>query len=209
VVPYGVDLDIFQPGLAGGRELVAAVTGDNKPYVISVATLFRGKNLPMLRDAVARLQARGFPHRLVLVTGPPGDGSDREAALTELRLGRELVVLFEKVEEHDLAALLAGACAFCLPSRFEGFGIPALEALACGVPTIVSGGGALPEVVADAGLVIEPTVQAIEDALAAVLADEALARRMALIGRRRAERFPWTATAEGWKRACERAIAAH
>jgi glycosyltransferase involved in cell wall biosynthesis len=150
VVPYGVDLDAFRPGLTGGRELVQGGTNDDRPYIICIASLFRGKNLPLLRDAVVRLQRQGFAHRLVLVTGPSGDRSDSTAELAELANSEGSVLIFQRIPEVQLAALIAGADVFCLPSRFEGFGLPALEALACGVPTVVSDGGALPEVVADA-----------------------------------------------------------
>ena len=58
--------------------------------------------------------------------------------------------------EPELAAVIAGAAVLCLPSWFEGFGLPALEAIACGVPVVVSDRGALPEVVGDAGLIVSP-----------------------------------------------------
>jgi glycosyltransferase involved in cell wall biosynthesis len=206
VVPPGVDLNIFQPGLTGGRELVASRTNDDRPYIIAVASLFRGKNLPLLRRAVARLASRGFPHRLVLVTQRSGDGFDSTQALSELRTGAEpRPEVFENVTDRELAALIASSTAFCLPSRFEGFGLPALEALACGVPVIVSNGGALPEVVADAGLIVMPELDMIERALATVIEDHTLARTLALKGRQRAETFTWERTTEGWMRALTRA----
>ena len=206
VVPPGVDVNIFQPGLTGGRELVASRTKDDRPYIISVASIFRGKNLPLLQSAVARLASRGFPHRLVLVTQRTEAEIDPTQALTEptTDAGHRLEV-FENVTDRELAALIAESAAFCLPSRFEGFGLPALEALACGVPVIVSNGGALPEVVADAGLIVEPDADVIERALATVIEDQAFARTLALKGRQRAETFTWERTAEGWMRALTRA----
>lgn len=206
VVPPGVDLNIFQPGLTGGRELVASRTNDDRPYIIAVASLFRGKNLPLLQRAVARLASRGFPHRLVLVTQRSGDGFDSTQALTEFRTRVEpRPEVFENVTDGELAALIASSTAFCLPSRFEGFGLPALEALACGVPVIVSNGGALPEVVAEAGLIVVSELDMIERALATVIEDHTLARTLALKGRQRAETFTWERTTEGWMRALTRA----
>lgn len=210
VVPLGVDLTTFQPGLAGGRELVAARTGDDRPYVICVASLFRGKNLVLFRRAFARLSSRGLPHRLVLVTQDAGvDRLGASIVLTELLAGDGLPPeIFQNVPEEQLAALIAGATALCLPSSFEGFGLPALEALACGVPVIVSDAGALPEVVADAGLIVEATEDAVEQALAAVIEDHALARRLAAQGRARAEMFTWEKMAEGWMLSLARAARA-
>ncbi len=206
VVPLGVDLNVFRPGLSGGRQLVAARTGDDRPYIICVASLFKGKNLLLLRDAVDRLSTRGFPHRLVLVTQRPGDGSDSAARLDELKLTKGLPPeIFQDMTEEDLAGLVAGSSAFCLPSRFEGFGLPALEALACGVPVVVSDGGALPEIVADAGLVVSPTLEAVENALAMILEDAGLAQDLSSRGRRRAEAFPWERMKRGWMSCLERA----
>jgi len=209
VVPPGVDTNLFQPGLGGGRELVAARTSDDRPYIITVASLFRGKNLPLLLRAMARLSSRGFPHRWVLVTQKSGDGVDPTPALAELREGAGPgPEIFENVTDRELAALIASSTAFCLPSHFEGFGLPALEALACGVPVVVSNGGALPEVVADAGLIVEPGVDAIEQALARVIEDRAFAATLGRRGRRRAEAFTWEKTIAGWMRALTRAAEA-
>jgi glycosyltransferase involved in cell wall biosynthesis len=207
VVPLGVDAAVFRPGLTGGRELVGARGEDDRPYIVSVASLARRKNLPMLRDAVARLARRGFPHRLVLVTQRSGDGTDPTAALAELRSGDgRPPVIFQDVSENDLAAIVSGAAAFCMPSSFEGFGLPSLEALACGVPVIVSDRGALPEVVADAGIIIEPTVEGVEQALARVIEDQDLACSLREKGRQRAETFTWAKVHDGWMRTLTRAV---
>jgi glycosyltransferase involved in cell wall biosynthesis len=206
VVPPGVDLNVFQPGLAGGRELVASRTNDDRPYIITVASLFRGKNLPLLQRAVARLASRGFPHRLVLVTRRShGEKIDPTQALAELTAEGPRLEVFRNITDGELAALIAGSTAFCLPSRFEGFGLPALEALACGVPVVVSNRGGLPEVVADGGLIVEPEVDVVEQALATVLEDQTLARTLALKGRQRAQTFTWERTVAGWMRALTRA----
>lgn len=200
VVPPGVDLTVFQPGLSGGRELVTARAGDDRPYIICVASLFRGKNLVLLRRAVARLSSRGFPHRMVLVTQDTGvDRLGANEVLAELMTGEgSPPIIFQNLPEEQLAALIAGATVFCLPSTFEGFGLPALEALACGVPVLVSDGGALPEVVADAGLIVEPAPEAIEQALASVIEGHSLAQNLAAKGRARAEMFTWEKMIDGW-----------
>jgi glycosyltransferase involved in cell wall biosynthesis len=100
---------------------------------------------------------------------------------------------------------MAEADAFCLPSFFEGFGLPALEAMACGVPVVVSDRGALPEVVGEAGLVVAPEPAPIQDALRRVLSDRCLAQKLGAAGLRRASGFSWRRTAEGWLAALQRA----
>ena len=84
--------------------------------------------------------------------------------------------------DAELAGLMAGAAAFCLPSLYEGFGLTALEALACGAPAVVSDRGSLPEVVGDAALVVTPEAGAVAEALRTVLGDPAT-RRAAARGR--------------------------
>jgi alpha-1,3-rhamnosyl/mannosyltransferase len=107
--------------------------------------------------------------------------------------------------DDDLAALMADADAFCLPSFAEGFGLPALEAMACGVPVLVSDRGALPELVGDAAIVTEPTVDAVEHGLARVFDDAGLAAALRTAARARALEFPWSRTVAGWLSVLERA----
>ncbi|HEX6388309.1 MAG TPA: glycosyltransferase, partial [Solirubrobacteraceae bacterium] len=110
-------------------------------------------------------------------------------------------------DDAELADLMRGAAAFCLPSLAEGYGLPALEALACGTPAIVSNRGALPEVVGDAALVVEPEVDAVTDALRRVLGDADVAARLRAKGPARARTLSWEGTADGWMAAIERAVA--
>ena len=93
---------------------------------------------------------------------------------------------------------MAGAAAFCLPSLYEGFGLTALEAMACGAPVVVSDRGSLPEVVGDAGIVTAPTAAAIAEALRRVLSEPELAARLSAAGPARAAEFTWARTAAGW-----------
>ena len=106
--------------------------------------------------------------------------------------------LLQRLPASDVAALMASADAFCLPSLFEGFGLPALEAMACGAPVVVSNRGALPEVVADGGLVVDPDPEAVSDAILRVVGDRDLANRLRAAGVARAAPFSWTRTAAGW-----------
>jgi glycosyltransferase involved in cell wall biosynthesis len=207
-VPHGVDAQLFNPARKGGRARVAAALGQERPYVLfaSIPSI-RQKNLPALKRAMAALAAAGLPHALAIAGGTAG--GEAPEVLEEIGAdppgfpGR--VAWLGHVGDLELAGLMAEADAFCLPSLFEAFGLTALEAMACAAPVVVSDRGALPEVVGDAGLLCEPTPEAIEATLLSVLTDTALAGRLRAAGRDRAKRMSWERTAEGWLAALRRA----
>ena len=149
-----------------------------------------------------RLAARGLPHSLVLVAGPAPDRRDSSellrAATAELEGAPGRIVHLTGATDAEVAALMAGAAAFCLPSISEGFGLTALEAMACGAPAVVTDRGALPEVVADAGLTVPPRADDLADALEGVLTDAALTARLRAAGVERAAHFTWERTVMGW-----------
>lgn len=185
VAHNGVDLETFRPRPApdlGG------------PYVLFAATVHPRKNLWALREAM-----RGLPeYALAVVAGPAVDRPD------SAELERELLaplpgglVRVERPGDVELAALMSGCAAFCLPSLWEGFGLTAIEAMACGAPVVVSDRGALPEVVGDAGVVVEPTPAAIAAGLRRAIGDRALGEA----GRVRAQRFTWARCADSVLRA--------
>jgi glycosyltransferase involved in cell wall biosynthesis len=183
VVPYGVDAGVFRPGPARGS------------HVLFVGTAHPRKNLESLREACAAL---GRP--LHAVVGPAADRPD--AAELRAHAVRPPLVLVDAPSDEDLSRAMAAAAVLCLPSFSEGFGLPALEAMACGTPVVVGDGGALPEVVGDAGVVCAPEPEAIADGLRRALAEPGLGER----GRARALEFPWSRTASGWLDSLRRAV---
>jgi glycosyltransferase involved in cell wall biosynthesis len=201
-VHHGLDPG-FRPGLPGGAELVARAGGAaGAPYVLYAATLHPRKNLGALRDAMASLAADGRPHVLAVAGGPAPDRDDStallRAAAAELPGAPGRVAILGEPSDAQLAALMAGAAAFCLPSLYEGFGLTALEAMACGAPVVVSDRGALPEVVGGAGVVVAPTAAGVRGGLARVLGDPVLAARLGAAGAARARGFSWEAAGAGW-----------
>ncbi len=101
-----------------------------------------------------------------------------------------------RVADEDLPAYYAGAACLVLPSHYEGFGFPPLEAMACGCPAIVSSAGALPEIAGDATLVVDPRdPPALAGAIELVLTDDAVRRELVDRGLRRARSFTWERTA--------------
>jgi glycosyltransferase involved in cell wall biosynthesis len=208
-VHHGLD-PVFAPGTAGGAELVTGSGGTpGAPYVLYAASLHPRKNLAALREAVAGLAHDGLPHQLAIAGGPAPDRRDssalERAAVAELPGSPGRVVRLGEPSDRELAALMAGAAAFCLPSLYEGFGLTALEAMGCGAPTVVSDRGALPEVVGNAGVVVTPTGQGVHDGLTRVLGDRALATDLGERGAARARGFTWRRTAAGWLSVLEQA----
>jgi glycosyltransferase involved in cell wall biosynthesis len=194
VTPYAAD-PIYRPmPLEEARAAVARRFGVRDSYVLAVGVLQPRKNLPRLVRAFARVVDR-VPHRLLLVGKPGWATEELQTAIERGRLGGR-VQFTGYVPDADLPALYAAADLFAYPSLYEGFGLPPLEAMACGTPVLTSNTTSIPEVVADAAECVDPTDEA---ALAAAL--EELLRvpdRRAELRERgflRAARFSWRETA--------------
>ncbi len=166
------------------------------PYVLYVGTLQPRKNLTGLLDAFASLLAQGRDLHLAIVGKK---GWLYEPLFARVRaLGLEQRVHFTGyVPPADLPALLSGARLFVLPSLYEGFGLPILEAMACGTPVVCSAVASLPEVAGDAAILVDPhdTAQ-LAQALARVLDDPDLSQELVRKGLERATHFSWETCAQ-------------
>lgn len=164
------------------------------PYVLFVGTLEPRKNLVRLVRAYRRVAATGVPHALVIV-GPIGWRTN--ALMREIGLhGLGDIVLTGPLSAEDLDAVYRAADVFAYPSLHEGFGLPVLEAMSRGVPTVASNTSSLPEVAGDAAVGVNPrSVREIASAIELILTDTDLAERLAARGRARAQRFSWAETA--------------
>ena len=190
VIPPGV-IDHFAPRASADVERVRARYGLPGRYVLTVGTLEPRKNMT---TAIAAFEAAAIPDVSLVLVGPPG-WRLRQAIGPHLAAGgsRKGVVLAGKVDDTDLAALYTGAAAFLFPTLYEGFGVPVLEAMACGTPVLASDVASLPEVAGDAALLLPPKdVRAWADALRLVLGDPGRAADLAARGPARAALFPWT-----------------
>jgi glycosyltransferase involved in cell wall biosynthesis len=165
-------------------------------YILAVGNLQPRKNLRRLIEAFAALRAASrIDQRLVLVGKGLWRESDVFGAIKAHGLEEE-VIATGYVPDADLPVLYRAADVFVYPSLYEGFGLPPLEAMACGTPVITSNDSSLPEVVGDAALLIEPTdVGDLATALARLLGDAALRGRLVAAGLARAARFSWEETA--------------
>lgn len=174
------------PGEGGAAARVRKALGLRRPYVLTVTTQSARKNAAALEPAARALARRGVD--LVAAGGGRAYLPGARAAEGVRALGY--------VDEALLPALYAGASAFVLASRYEGFGLTCLEAMASGVPVVAADAGALPETCADAALLVDPDDgDSIAGALERCLDDAAEAERLRAAGRARAAAFTWQRTA--------------
>jgi glycosyltransferase involved in cell wall biosynthesis len=172
-------------------------------YVLSLASNKPHKNLVALVEAFAQIvqiidpNLRSAIYNLQLVIAGHWDPRYPEARAAAERLGLlDAVRFLPGVAEADLPALYSGAEIFAFPSRYEGFGLPPLEAMACGVPVLCCDRSSLPEVVGEAALRVAPTADALAEGLAKLLGDRALRAELRAAGPRRAALFSWRKTAD-------------
>lgn len=193
VIRNGVDLSVFRPiEREAAQHYVRSKFGIDDDYILYTGTLtLPQKNLLRLVDAYHTLTLRGVRHRLVL-TG--GDGKDTHLIhqkVAELGLG-DRITFTGYAPDEDLPCLYNAATAFCFPSLYEGFGLPVLEAMACGCPVVTSNSSSLREVGGDAALLVDPLDSgAIAEALYNLITNDELMREYSAKGLKRAGQFTW------------------
>ena len=203
-VPNGIRLP-SRPDAASDATAGRYLAGGHR-YVLALGTVDPRKDLPSLVAAFTEIGATDPDLRLV-IAGADGMGSEALAeAIARSSLQRRIVRL-GAIADHQRLALLRGAAVVAYPSRYEGFGLVPLEAMAVGTPVVTTAAGAVPEVVGDAALVVpvgDPG--ALAHALRQVLHDEALAQDLADSGEARVLAFPWSATVDGIVELYRRAV---
>lgn len=192
VISEGVDLGQFRPATPAEVAVVRARYGLDR-YVLCVGTLQMRKNHIRLIQAFERVQHE-YPHTLVVAGG---DGSGAQALHEHLAAHpNPRVKLLGYVDEHTLPALYTGADVLALPSLWEGFGLPLIEAMACGTPVLTSNVSSLLEVAANVAEIVNPRdVDDIARGLHMLLGSETQRRALSAAGLRRAQDFTWDETA--------------
>jgi glycosyltransferase involved in cell wall biosynthesis len=191
---------------AARTEVAALGLAPDRPYMLTVGNVQPRKNLARLLDAFAELvSSRGHDLDLVIV-GPRRFRADDIIRSSE-RVSQR-IRFTGYVTDRQLAACYRCSSLFVLPSLYEGFGLPALEAMTHGVPTACSDAGALPEVCGEAAVMFDPhSVDAITNAVDRILTDTALRERLSRTGPERANQFSWQRTAQLTLQAYEKALA--
>ena len=205
VTPNGVDRDAFRP-MGTEPPGIRARYGLDGPFVLAVGRIEPRKNLPRLIRAFSRARGK-LEGGIRLVIAGQEDFRSREVFQEAERQAKGSVMFLGAVPDADLPALYNLAEALTYPSLAEGFGIPVLEAMACGTPVLASPRGALPEVGGDAVLWADPDdEEALADGIERILTDSELRGRLRAAGPARAERFDWKETARGTLEAYRRAV---
>jgi len=198
VVPLAYNSTLFKPVPSEEKEDFLKRYRIRGKYILFIGSLFPYKNLETLEEAFGKIKDR-IPHSLVVV-------GRREFALEERREDRRILYA-DYVPAEDLPFFYSCADLFVYPSLREGFGIPPLEAMACGTPVISSYGGSLPEVVGEAGILFDPLDSSLlAEMILKVLDDEPLRRQLIEKGFSRIMKFSWERTAAGILRSCEKAL---
>lgn len=198
VIYEGYDTDAYKPQFDTDEvKALGQRYGIGGHYVLYVGTLEPRKNISRLIEAFASLKKQGgMQHKLVIAGKKGWFYNDIFQTVTRRGVDNE-VVFTGYVPDRDLPLLISGADLFVYPSLYEGFGLPPLEAMACGIPVITSDSSSLPEVVGNAGILVDPhSVDEIAKAMYQVLSNAELREQMQHRGLDRARMFSWEKTAE-------------
>jgi glycosyltransferase involved in cell wall biosynthesis len=192
---------------AAKLEAVCVRYGLNVPYILYVGTIEPRKNLTRLIQAFAQLKKMGLPHKLVLV-GQRGWHCEPIYAEVEKRGLQHEIIFTGYVPFEDLPALYSAAEAMAFPSLYEGFGLPVLEAMACGTPVVTSASSSLAEVAGNAALLVDPySVEEMAEALRLIHEDHCLGSELSRKGLERAAHFTWENAARSTLELYEQVVA--
>ncbi len=194
VIPNGVDADFCPEAISQLDNAIGSLNLPSSNYILAVGSVEPRKNLRRLLDAWARVQEQLPDDLWLVVVGAARNGRVFEGVRFDCLPQR--VLFTGRVAEHLLPSLYAGALATVYVSIYEGFGLPLVESMACGTPVLAGNRSAMPELVGDAGILVDPfNVEEIAEALAGIV-DSTLRAKLRQRGLSRARQFSWDETAK-------------
>ncbi len=194
VIPLGAE-SRFCPQPPAETTAVLARYGLAPGFLFALGRLNRRKNLERLLLAYGRLRGAGVSDAPLVIGGKPDHGVNDVLRSARLSTDGRAVRFMGLIPDADLPHFYGGAACFVYPSLFEGFGLPLIEAMACGTPVVSSNRTAMPELVRGAGLLVDPEdVDAIAGAIASLLGDADFARDLGQRGLERSRRYSWAET---------------
>jgi len=201
-------ITVTYPGLDMGwpKMAIPHVEANGVPYVLCVGNVKPNKNLGFLLRTFAGIR-ESVPYRLVLAGKMRGFGTEDLAVIRQAEEMGDRVRFTEEISDDELISLYAGASALCLPSLYEGFGLPLLEAMQLGCPVLCSTAGSLPEIAGDAALYFDPRSEAELAKRLLQVEDSAAMDELRRAGRVRVEQFSFARCAEQTARVLNRTMA--
>jgi glycosyltransferase involved in cell wall biosynthesis len=197
---------VVPPGVTAREPAAPFRLPSGRPYILGLGTAEPRKDFPGLVAAFNEV-AVAHPDVDLVIAGPRGWAEEGLTTAVAASPARHRIHRLGWVE--DTAPLVAGAALVAYPSRYEGFGLPPLEAMAAGVPVVASAAGAVPEVVGDGAVLVPPGEPGpLAEALAALLDDSAARETLVKKGRRRAASFTWASAGDGLVALYQDAVAA-
>lgn len=199
-IPEAADPSLTPDDSGEAQKRVAARWGITGPFLFNIGGFDRRKNLPLTIEAFASAIPQLPADAKLVIAGAPHSGNELvfpplQPVIDRLGVG-DRVVLTGRVSDDERRALYQAATGYITASEYEGFGLTPLEAMACGVPAIVANRTSLPEVVGDAGLIVEPTEDGLAEAMVSLLTNEQLHAKLSHKSLERAAAFTWKAAAE-------------
>lgn len=197
VTPLGVNKS-FRPETSAERiNKVLLKYGIEGQYILFVGRLEPRKNIPTLIEAFSLLIKNGFEEYSLVIGGAKDFGYEEIFKAAGSSVGVHKIIFPGTIFEKDLPVLMSGAKIFAYPAFYEGFGLPVLEAMACGTPVVTSNTSSLPEIVGDAGILVNPyEVESLFSGLRTLLTDDNLFNQIRGRGIQRAKLFSWELCAE-------------